>query len=63
MPDRQVLFSGPLPALSNQLNAYVTMLTCQWLMGPCQARLAWLPLAPFTDLRHDPGLSRCVGGR
>ena len=32
----QVMFARPLPALSRQLNAWVTALTCQWLMGPCQ---------------------------
>ena len=32
----QVMFAKPLPALSRQLNAWVTALTCQWLMGPCQ---------------------------
>ena len=32
----QVMFSKPLPALSCRLNAWVTMLTCQWLMGPCK---------------------------
>ncbi|KAK9832816.1 hypothetical protein WJX81_004138 [Elliptochloris bilobata] len=32
----KVLFSRPLPGLSCQMNAYVTMLTCQWLMGPCK---------------------------
>ena len=31
----QVLFSKPMPQLSCQLNAYVTALTCQWLMGEC----------------------------
>jgi hypothetical protein len=32
----QVMFSRPMPALSCRLNAWVTALTCQWLMGPCQ---------------------------
>ena len=50
----QVLFSRPLPVLSNQLNAWVTMLTCQWLMGPCQASMVSLPLAPLADLCHNP---------
>jgi hypothetical protein len=28
------MFAKPFPAFSNQMNAWVTMLTCQWLMGP-----------------------------
>ena len=32
----QVMFAKPLPVLSRRLNAWVTALTCQWLMGPCQ---------------------------
>lgn len=32
----QVMFSGPMPALSCRLNAWATALTCQWLMGPCK---------------------------
>ncbi len=32
-----MLFSRPLPELSCRLNALVTALTCQWLMGPCKA--------------------------
>ena len=32
------MFSRPLPELSCRLNAWVTMLTCQWLMGPCKVR-------------------------
>jgi hypothetical protein len=38
----QVMFSRPVPGLSCQLNAWVTMLTCQWLMGPCKV----LPQSP-----------------
>ena len=29
------MFSKPLPRLSCRMNAAVTALTCQWLMGPC----------------------------
>ncbi len=36
----QVMFSRPLPELSCRLNAWVTMLTCQWLMGPCKVTLS-----------------------
>lgn len=28
------MFSQPLPDVSCRLNAWVTALTCQWLMGP-----------------------------
>lgn len=28
------MFAGPFPAFSCWLNAWVTALTCQWLMGP-----------------------------
>lgn len=34
--DVQAMFSRPIPGLSCQLNAWVTALTCQWLMGPCK---------------------------
>lgn len=29
-----VMFAKPFPEFSNQMNAWVTALTCQWLMGP-----------------------------
>lgn len=32
----QAMFSRPLPELSCRLNAFVTALTCTWLMGPCE---------------------------
>lgn len=41
----QVLFSRPLPGLSCQMNAWVTVLTCQWLMGPCEVRVPCTCLA------------------
>jgi hypothetical protein len=28
------MFAKPFPEFSNKLNAWVTALTCQWLMGP-----------------------------
>lgn len=31
-----VLFAKPFPEFSNKMNAWVTALTCQWLMGPNQ---------------------------
>lgn len=31
-----MMFSRPLPVFSCRLNAWVTALTCQWLMGPCR---------------------------
>lgn len=30
----KVMFAKPMPTLSNVMNAWVTSLTCQWLMGP-----------------------------
>ena len=39
----QVMFSKRLPALSCQLNAWVTALTCQWLMGPCSVNDVEMP--------------------
>ena len=33
-PAFKVMFAKPLPGFSNKLNAWVTALTCQWLMGP-----------------------------
>ena len=41
----QVMFSRPLPELACRLNAWVTMLTCQWLMGPCKVRALLKPCA------------------
>lgn len=29
-----VMFAKPFPEFSNKMNAWVTALTCQWLMGP-----------------------------
>src|SRR5579875_3590535 len=50
----QVMFSKPLPALSCRLNAWVTMLTCQWLMGPCKVLFSYiavhLPINGADDL-------------
>ena len=46
----QVMFSRPLPALSCRLNAWVTMLTCQWLMGPCKVTQPLRTLAFLTRL-------------
>ena len=46
----QVMFSGPLPGLSNRLNAWATALTCQWLMGPCQVN----------DVEHADGKVRRI---
>lgn len=37
------MFSKPVPHLSNRLNAWVTALTCQWLMGPCKVNDVELP--------------------
>jgi hypothetical protein len=34
LPAFRVMFARPLPEFSNKLNAWVTALTCQWLMGP-----------------------------
>ncbi|KAK9789959.1 hypothetical protein WJX73_004858 [Symbiochloris irregularis] len=35
LPAFRALFSAPMPQLSCRLNAFVTALTCQWLMGKC----------------------------
>ncbi len=32
----QAMISKPIPERACQLNAWVTALTCQWLMGPCK---------------------------
>jgi len=39
----QAMFSRPFPEFSCQLNAWVTALTCQWLMGPSQVNDVELP--------------------
>ena len=36
LPAFRAMFSRPLPTASCRLNAWVTALTCQWLMGPCK---------------------------
>lgn len=36
LPAFTVIFSQPFPDFSCRLNAWVTALTCQWLMGPCK---------------------------
>lgn len=33
-PAFKVMFAKPFPVWSNKLNAWVTGITCQWLMGP-----------------------------
>eukprot|EP00884_Botryococcus_braunii_P023661 jgi/Botrbrau1/997/Bobra.114_1s0035.1 len=48
----KVMFSGPMPQLSCKMNALVTALTCQWLMGPCtlnSVQLADGREAPFQE--------------
>lgn len=56
-----VMFAKPFPAWSNWLNAWVTMLTCQWLMGPSKVN----------DIEMDDGtiakdsgvlVERCASG-
>lgn len=32
----QAMFSRPVPQTAAKLNAWVTAITCQWLMGPCK---------------------------
>ena len=36
LPAFRVMFARPFPAFSLRLNAWVTALTCQWLMGKCE---------------------------
>ena len=52
----QVMFSKPMPEVSCQLNAWVTMLTCQWLMGPCKV-LPQSPSAQCTCSHKHPLLA------
>ena len=39
----QAMFSRPVPQIAAQLNAWVTALTCQWLMGPTRINDVELP--------------------
>ena len=39
----QAMFSRPVPQIAAQLNAWVTALTCQWLMGPTKINDVELP--------------------
>jgi len=39
----KVMFARPLPGISNIMNAVVTTLTCQWLMGKCRVNDVELP--------------------
>lgn len=48
----KVMFSRPMPDFSCRLNAWVTALTCQWLMGPCRVVDLELP-----DGRVKPGMA------
>ena len=42
-PAFKVMFAKPLPIFSNKLNAWVTGITCQWLMGPSKVNDIELP--------------------
>lgn len=37
------MFSRPVPGVANRLNAWVTAVTCQWLMGPSKVNDVELP--------------------
>mmetsp|Transcript_27681 Transcript_27681/g.78271 ORF Transcript_27681/g.78271 Transcript_27681/m.78271 type:complete len:307 (+) Transcript_27681:198-1118(+) len=39
----KVMFARPLPGLSNAMCAFVTVATCQWLMGRCRVNNVELP--------------------
>merc|ERR1711871_905796 len=39
----RALFSGPFPEFSCRMNAFVTALSCQWLMGPSSVNDVELP--------------------
>lgn len=39
----QAMFSRPVPQIAAQLNAWVTAVTCQWLMGPTKINDVELP--------------------
>lgn len=52
------MFAQPIPALSNIMNAYVTMLTCQWLMGVCTVNDVELPSG---EVGHE--LSECCSSQ
>lgn len=43
LPAFRAMFSRPFPEFSCQLNAWVTALTCQWLMGPSKVNDVELP--------------------
>ena len=45
------MFAKPFPELSNKMNAWVTMATCQWLMGP----------STVNDVQLDNGQVRGAG--
>jgi hypothetical protein len=42
-PAFKVMFAKPFPMFSNKLNAWVTALTCQWLMGPSAVNCVEMP--------------------
>ena len=37
------MFARPVPGAANRLNAWVTAVTCQWLMGPSKVNDVELP--------------------
>ena len=55
----QAMFSRPVPQTAAKLNAWVTAITCQWLMGPCQVNDVELPNG---EIRPKQGVlvERCV---
>lgn len=48
----QVMFARPFPAFSNQMNAWATSLTCQWLMGPNKVNDVQLLEGKVRPIKH-----------
>lgn len=56
LPLFKVMFAKPFPGFSNQMNAFATALTCQWLMGPCKVNDVELPsgqVLPASGVKID----------
>ena len=60
LPAFRVMFAKPYPAFSLKLNAWVTALTCQWLMGKCEVNASETDGSEGTELQgYGVKVERC----
>ena len=58
-PAFKVMFSTPFPNFSNKMNAIVTALCCQWLMGKCEVNEVEVVEGGQTKLAAGVKVERC----